>query len=68
MFKTLEGLTLMFHFALSALLIGGYIYCLIVGVESKTLEYAVIGVIGYWFGVTSKTGISLSSKKEEKKS
>lgn len=61
----LEKLTLMFHLAISILLIGSYVFLLARGIDSETMKFAVVGVVGYWFGVTAKTGISKTSTKNK---
>lgn len=64
----IEGLTLIFHFAISLGIIIAYVWLTAHGLENDTLSVAVNVVIGYWFGVAGKTALNSKTKNKDDKS
>lgn len=62
-----EVLTIMFHAIISALIIMGYIALVALGHDNETMKFGVIGVLGYWFGFTSKSKSGSGTEKDKPK-
>lgn len=53
------------HIVLSILIIGGYVGLLAAGVDNDTMQFAVVGVLGYWFGISSGVKMKKPTKRRE---
>lgn len=60
----LEVIKIMAHLLITVLLIGGYLYTLIVlNAPDETLKMAIFTILGYWFGAIGMQKVTGSKDK-----